>query len=119
MAPKSSKGKGVISSSQVFASKTGRPINVGVVIRDVLRQARVKKGGVMEEQLWQLNINYPLSENSRALYRFRPKFEEPFDGDDATNDEKDRVDSDLESDGDDGKDSEMGKVAYAPTNDED
>ncbi|MCE3051990.1 hypothetical protein HAX54_051365 [Datura stramonium] len=122
MAQKSNKGKGVASSSQgtkrasmgqeaqnkdasmpkttlviwtpLGHSARRRPINVEVVIRDVLRRARVKK-------------------------RVGPEFEEPFDDNDATDNEQDRVDFDLKSDGDDGEDIEMGEASYAPTNDED
>ncbi|MCD9639185.1 hypothetical protein HAX54_023561 [Datura stramonium] len=48
----------------------------------------------------------------------RPGFEEPFDDDDAADEEQAIVDSDLESD-DDGDDSEMGEAAFSPTDDED
>ncbi|MCE0482314.1 hypothetical protein HAX54_040980 [Datura stramonium] len=49
----------------------------------------------------------------------RPGFEEPFNDDDASDNEKARVESDFESDGDNGEDSEMGEAAYTPTDDED
>ncbi|MCD7470894.1 hypothetical protein HAX54_011096 [Datura stramonium] len=70
---------------------TGRPVDVGVIIRDVFTQARVKRGR---------------------------GFEEPFD-DDPADDEKEHVESDLDSDTDEEEDSEMENFVYAPrTNDE-
>ncbi|MCD7472096.1 hypothetical protein HAX54_013035, partial [Datura stramonium] len=45
-------------------------------------------------------------------------YEEPLDDDVATEDEMERVDSDVESSDDDEEDSEMGEAALAPTNDE-
>ncbi|MCD9644031.1 hypothetical protein HAX54_032001 [Datura stramonium] len=42
--------------------------------RDALRMS-----GVTEEQLQQLNMDYPLSEHSRTLYRVGPSFEDPID----------------------------------------
>ncbi|MCD9559091.1 hypothetical protein HAX54_016823, partial [Datura stramonium] len=48
--------------------------------------------------------HYPLSKYSRALSRVKPGFEEPFDDDDPADDEQVRVDSDLESDANDGED---------------
>ncbi|MCD7459607.1 hypothetical protein HAX54_041436 [Datura stramonium] len=107
----------------VFSLMTERPVNVRVIIKDVLRRERVKErvkkgkifsfeglltrfmidqqideevvdhrtmlrmSGVTEEQLQQLNMNYPLSEHSRALYRVGPGFEEPINYDDTTNEE--------------------------------
>ncbi|MCE0481318.1 hypothetical protein HAX54_038996 [Datura stramonium] len=61
-----------------------------------------------------VDMYYLLSENSRALYRVGPGFREPFDDDDATNEEQAQVDSNLESNSDDGDDSEMGKATFAP-----
>ncbi|MCD9560299.1 hypothetical protein HAX54_018822 [Datura stramonium] len=58
---------------------------------------KLRMSGVIEEQLQQLNIDYPLSEHSRSLCRDGPEFEDPFYDDDATNDEKAQVDSNLES----------------------
>ncbi|MCD7453846.1 hypothetical protein HAX54_022342 [Datura stramonium] len=55
----------------------------------------------------------------RALSRVRLVFEELFNDDDRTDDEQARVDSDLESNVDEGEDLEMGDAAYAPTNNED
>ncbi|MCD7457958.1 hypothetical protein HAX54_036675 [Datura stramonium] len=59
---------------------------------------------VSEEQLQQLNIDYSLSEPSRALCRVGSSFEELFDDNDPTDDEKTRVESDLESDADEEED---------------
>ncbi|MCD9643346.1 hypothetical protein HAX54_030748 [Datura stramonium] len=112
----------------VFALITGRPVNVGVIIKDVLRRERkgldltktkeikgiqglvlsisernvlihnalshlydmqvlqLRMSGVMEEKLWQLNMDYPSSEHLRSLCSIGPNLEEPFDDDDATND---------------------------------
>ncbi|MCE0481509.1 hypothetical protein HAX54_039310 [Datura stramonium] len=78
-------------------------------------QLRISR--VMKEQLQPLNMDYLLSEHSRSLCRAWPGFKEPFDNDNATDEEKARVDSGLESDGDDGDYSEMRKAAYAPTDD--
>ncbi|MCE3051835.1 hypothetical protein HAX54_050936 [Datura stramonium] len=118
--------------SLVYAPMIGMPINVGVLIKKVLKRARVKKdqnfgfgglltrflhghdieeeeeadykpaydpkgidvtktkelrlrmNGLTEEHLQQLNIGYPLSKHSRALYRVGPGYEEPLDDDVAT-----------------------------------
>ncbi|MCD7454060.1 hypothetical protein HAX54_023377 [Datura stramonium] len=75
---------------------------------------QMRMRGVKEELLQQLNINYPLSEHSRAFCRVGPILEEPFDDDDPNNDEQAQVDSYLEFDDDDGKDSEMGKLPMPP-----
>ncbi|MCD7465347.1 hypothetical protein HAX54_001073 [Datura stramonium] len=56
--------------------------------------------------------------NNILSHLVAPGFEEPFGDADATDEEQDRLDSDLESD-DDGDDSEMGEATYAPTDDED
>ncbi|MCD7460553.1 hypothetical protein HAX54_043766 [Datura stramonium] len=154
MAPKSSKGKGVASSSQ--GPKRERMVQEALMedarmpqqppreIRHTLSGPRsvakwtrhqqfkyhmtfpyahigieLRMSGVTEEQLQQLNVDYQLSEHSRALYRVGPGLEEPFDNDDPTNDEKARVDSNLKYDVDDGDDSEMGEVAYALIDEED
>ncbi|MCD9644096.1 hypothetical protein HAX54_032074 [Datura stramonium] len=84
-----------------------------------MQMLHLRMSKVTKEQLQQLNIDYPLSEHSRALFNVGLDFEELFNDDDATDDEQTRVDSDLESDGDDGEDSEIGEVAYVPTEDED
>ncbi|MCD9641829.1 hypothetical protein HAX54_028283 [Datura stramonium] len=81
---------------------TGRPMNVEVTIKDVLRRARVKKG-----------------EDSTAFCRVGLDFEYPFYDDDATDNEQAHVDSNLESDADEGDDSKMEKVVYAPIDDND
>ncbi|MCD7471826.1 hypothetical protein HAX54_012547 [Datura stramonium] len=118
---------------------TEQEVNVGVIIKDVLRRARVKKGqrfsfgglltrflrghqidkevvdyrsrmnGETEEQLQQLNMDYPLSKHSRSLCRVGPGFEKPLDYDDAIDEEHARVESD-----DDGDNSEMGKLVLPP-----
>ncbi|MCD7462478.1 hypothetical protein HAX54_048633, partial [Datura stramonium] len=72
-----------------------------------MKMLQLRICGVTEKQLQQLNMEYPLSEHSRALHKVGPSFEEPFDYDDATDKEHARVDSDLESD-DEGDDFEMG-----------
>ncbi|MCD7461884.1 hypothetical protein HAX54_047337 [Datura stramonium] len=77
-----------------------------------MQMLQLRMSGVAKEQLQQLNMDYPLSEHSRALCRVGPGSEEPFDDDDATDEEQARVDSDLESDGDDGDDSEMGQALF-------
>ncbi|MCD9640234.1 hypothetical protein HAX54_025419 [Datura stramonium] len=93
----------------VYALMTAMPINVGGIIKDVLRRERVKNwqsisfgglstqflrghqieeelrmNGVTEEQLQQLNMDYPLNVHLRALCRVGPGFEETLDDDDAT-----------------------------------
>ncbi|MCE3049642.1 hypothetical protein HAX54_045457, partial [Datura stramonium] len=73
---------------------------------------------VTEEQLQQLNIYYPLSERSKALFRVVSEFQEPFDEDDSLDEEQARVEFDLESN-DNGDDYEMGKDSFTPTDDED
>ncbi|MCD7467891.1 hypothetical protein HAX54_005587 [Datura stramonium] len=79
---------------------------------------QLRMNGVTEKQLQQLNMNYPLSENSRALCRLDPGFEDPIDDDVITEDEMARVHSDIESSDAEEKDSKMGEAALAPTNDE-
>ncbi|MCD7455115.1 hypothetical protein HAX54_027019 [Datura stramonium] len=81
-----------------------------------MQMLQLGMNGVKEEQLQQLNMDYPLSEHSRALCRFRPGFDEPLDDDDATDKEQARVDSDLESN-DDEDDSNMGEAALSLTDD--
>ncbi|MCD7471250.1 hypothetical protein HAX54_011580 [Datura stramonium] len=49
-------------------------------------QLRMNK--VTKEQLHQLNMEYPLSEQSKTLCRVRPIFEEPLDDDDDITDEE-------------------------------
>ncbi|MCD7456342.1 hypothetical protein HAX54_031339 [Datura stramonium] len=51
----------------------------------------------------------------RALCRVRPGFMEPFDDDDATDEEQAQLDFDLKFDGDDGDDSNMGGGISAAT----
>ncbi|MCD9640840.1 hypothetical protein HAX54_026545 [Datura stramonium] len=80
----------------------------------VMQMLQLRMCRVTEEQQQQLN---PLRAHSRALCRVGPCFEEPFDEDDPTNDEQACVDSYLESDADDGGDSEMGESSYSPTDD--
>ncbi|MCE3215100.1 hypothetical protein HAX54_000810 [Datura stramonium] len=86
-------------------------------VTDVTRK-RLRMNGVTKEQLQQLNIDYPLRENSRALCRVGPKYEDPLDDDVSTEDEMARVDSDLESSDDNEEASNMGEVSLAPTDDE-
>ncbi|MCD7456612.1 hypothetical protein HAX54_032392 [Datura stramonium] len=69
------------------------------------------------EQLQQLNMDYPLSEHSRALCRVGPELKEPLNDDDAMDEEQARVESDLESN-DDENNSEIGEAALSPTGDE-
>ncbi|MCD7450681.1 hypothetical protein HAX54_007967 [Datura stramonium] len=83
-----------------------------------MQMLQLRMNGVIEEQLKQLNIDYPLSEHSRTLYSVGPGQEEPLDDDVAMEDEMTRVYSDIESSDDDEEDSEMGEAALAPTNDE-
>ncbi|MCD7470247.1 hypothetical protein HAX54_009967 [Datura stramonium] len=63
-----------------------------------MQMLQLRMNGVTEEQLQQLNIDYPLSEHSRSFCRVEPEFKEPLDDDVATDDELTRVDSDIESD---------------------
>ncbi|MCD9642064.1 hypothetical protein HAX54_028662 [Datura stramonium] len=60
------------------------------------RGVDLRMNGVTEEQLQQINIDYPLSEHSQALYRVGPRYKEPLDDDVFTEDEMSRVDSDIE-----------------------
>ncbi|MCD9643153.1 hypothetical protein HAX54_030330 [Datura stramonium] len=53
-----------------------------------IQMLHLRMSEVIEELLKQLNIDYPLSEHSRALCRVRPNFEESFDDDDANDDEQ-------------------------------
>ncbi|MCE3214924.1 hypothetical protein HAX54_000270 [Datura stramonium] len=75
----------------------------------------LRMNGVTEDQL---NIDYPLSEHSRALCRFGPGYEEPLDDDVSMEDEMERVDSDIESSDDDEDDSKMGEAALPPIDNE-
>ncbi|MCD7467525.1 hypothetical protein HAX54_005020 [Datura stramonium] len=83
-----------------------------------MQMLQVRMNGVIEEQLQQLNLDYLLSEHSKALSKVGTGCEEPLDDDDATDKEQVRVDSDLESD-DKEEDSKMGEVVLAPTDNED
>ncbi|MCE3215355.1 hypothetical protein HAX54_002077 [Datura stramonium] len=51
-----------------------------------MQMLQLRMHGVTEEKLQQHNIDYPLSEHSRALCRFGPGYEEPLDDDMATED---------------------------------
>ncbi|MCD7460841.1 hypothetical protein HAX54_044573, partial [Datura stramonium] len=143
-------------------SGSRRLVIIGVIMRDILRRERARKGQrfsfrgllnrflrarqVVEEEVnyrlqhdlkgldslvWDANasaedrrsdrgaaatgnIDYSLSEHSRALYRVGLGFEEPFNDDDPTDDEKAHIDSNLEYDADEGEDFEMGEATYAP-----
>ncbi|MCE0481322.1 hypothetical protein HAX54_039001 [Datura stramonium] len=79
---------------------------------------QLRMNGLMEEQLQQLNIDYPLREHSRAFFNVCLGYEEPFDDDVAKKDEMARVESDLVCSDDNEEDSEMGEAAPAPTDDE-
>ncbi|MCE3216263.1 hypothetical protein HAX54_005778 [Datura stramonium] len=83
-----------------------------------LVNVELRMSGVMEEKLQYLNMDYLSNEHWRALCRVGPCFEEPFNDDDATNEEQAGVNSNLESD-DNGDDSEMREASFAPTDDED
>ncbi|MCD7453474.1 hypothetical protein HAX54_021066 [Datura stramonium] len=65
-----------------------------------------------------VNKGKGVTSSSHGNKRVGPGFEEPFDDDDATNEDQARVDSDLESD-DDKDDSEIGEAAFAPTYNDD
>ncbi|MCD9558845.1 hypothetical protein HAX54_016472 [Datura stramonium] len=61
-----------------------------------MQMLQLRMNSVTEEQLQQLNMDYPLSEHSRALCKVGTGFEEPIDDEVATEDEMARVDSDIE-----------------------
>ncbi|MCD9559646.1 hypothetical protein HAX54_017781 [Datura stramonium] len=77
-----------------------------------------RMNGVTEEQLQQLNMDYPLSEHSRALCRVWAVYEKPLYDDMSTEDEMARVDQNIESSEDNEEDSEMEEASLSPTNDE-
>ncbi|MCE0480891.1 hypothetical protein HAX54_038119 [Datura stramonium] len=83
-----------------------------------MQMLQLRLNGVTEEQVQQLNIDYPLSKHSRAFCRVCPGYEEPLDEDVAIKDEMTRVDSNIESSDYDEEDSEMGEAALSPTDDE-
>ncbi|MCD7472261.1 hypothetical protein HAX54_013290, partial [Datura stramonium] len=62
-----------------------------------MQMLQLRMNGVTEEKLQQLNIDYPMSEHSRALCRVGPGYKEPLDDDVAIEDDMARVDSDIES----------------------
>ncbi|MCD7472283.1 hypothetical protein HAX54_013345 [Datura stramonium] len=93
------------------------PNHQGVMGSIESQRKKLRMNGVTEEQLQQLNIDYPLREHSIPLYRGGPRFEEPLDDNDATYEEQTRVGSDLDSN-DDGDDSKMGEAAIFPIDDE-
>ncbi|MCE3049869.1 hypothetical protein HAX54_046023 [Datura stramonium] len=117
MAPKSSKRKGCLHNKP----RSKRERMVQEALMRILECHNNHQGDMDYVGSWRkkLNVDYQLSEHSRALYRVGPGLEEPFDNDDPTNDEKARVDSNLKYDVDDGDDSEMGEVAYALIDEED
>ncbi|MCE3217103.1 hypothetical protein HAX54_010401 [Datura stramonium] len=93
--------------------KSGRPVNVVVIIKDVLSRARgldVMKakepkciyGHVLSINESNTRIDNVLSnsEHSRAPFNGRPGFEELFNDDDATDEEHAIVNSNLQSDDD-------------------
>ncbi|MCD9638283.1 hypothetical protein HAX54_022155 [Datura stramonium] len=51
-----------------------------------MQMLQLRKKGVTEEQLHQLNIDYPLREHLQALCRVGPGYEEPLDDDVSTED---------------------------------
>ncbi|MCD9561442.1 hypothetical protein HAX54_020553 [Datura stramonium] len=55
---------------------------------------------------------------TKGYKRVGPRYEDPLDDDVATEDEMERVDSNIESSDDDEKDSEMGKAVISPKDDE-
>ncbi|MCD7463677.1 hypothetical protein HAX54_051121 [Datura stramonium] len=91
MVPKLSKGKGVASS--IHGSKRERRTSEEEhedvrIAPQLLRRygfrwswRKKRMNGVTEEQLQQLNMDYPMSKHSRALCRVGPRFEEPLDDD--------------------------------------
>ncbi|MCD9642812.1 hypothetical protein HAX54_029831 [Datura stramonium] len=119
MAPKVNKGKGVASSShgskRARRPSEGEHEDVRMAPPPLRRHLRIN--GVNEEQLQQLNMDYPLSEHLRALCRVGPGYEEPLDYDVAMEDEMARVDSYIESSDDNEEDFEMGEASLAPTED--
>ncbi|MCD9639165.1 hypothetical protein HAX54_023522 [Datura stramonium] len=94
MAPKVNKGKGVASSSHGNKRSKGTqeaPMEDTSMPQPPPRnywrcwfteQEELRMSGVIEEKLQQLNMDNPLSEHSRALYKVGPGFEEPFCDDD-------------------------------------
>ncbi|MCD7456534.1 hypothetical protein HAX54_032088 [Datura stramonium] len=134
MAPKARKGKGVASPSRgnkrkhvthvtkervclVYALMIEMPVNVGAIIKDVLRISRVKKGQRLNfgDFLTRFLRGHQIEEE---VVDYRPRFEKPLDDDDSTDKEHTRVDSDLDSD-DDEDDSEKVEAALSPIDDED
>ncbi|MCD9644455.1 hypothetical protein HAX54_032671 [Datura stramonium] len=121
MAPKPSKGKGVASSSH--GSKRSRRdneeehddlINVGEIIKYVLRRARAK--GAKDLGLGVSWTDFCIGTRFKRR-RVGSGFEEPLDNDMPTNEEMARVDSDIESNEEE-EVSEMGEAALPPTDDE-
>ncbi|MCE3050397.1 hypothetical protein HAX54_047120 [Datura stramonium] len=53
-----------------------------------MRILQLRMSRVTEEKLQQLNMDYPLNEHSRELYKVRLGFEESFDDDDVDDEEK-------------------------------
>ncbi|MCD7467649.1 hypothetical protein HAX54_005199 [Datura stramonium] len=122
MAPKVNKGNGVASSShgseraRTTSEEEHGDVNMAPPpLRQYGLRWVTKKE---EEQLQQLNIDYPMSEHSRALCIVGIGYEKPLDDDVATKDEIERVDLDIESTDDDEEDYEMEEAALAPTDDE-
>ncbi|MCD7463957.1 hypothetical protein HAX54_051769 [Datura stramonium] len=119
----------------------GMPINVGVIIKNVLRREREKKGqsfgfgglltrflrghDIEEEEADYRPIYDPRridvtkTTEPNGLCKVEHEFEEPIDDEVATKDEMARVDSDVESSDAEEEDSEMGEATLAPTDDED
>ncbi|MCE0481829.1 hypothetical protein HAX54_039912 [Datura stramonium] len=97
MAPKFNKAKGVASSSH--GNKSSR---------------RTQEEPVEDESM----LQQPPRHYGLHWVTEQEGFEEPFDDDDATDEEQVRVNSNFESD-DDGDDFEMGEAIFAHTDDED
>ncbi|MCD7467885.1 hypothetical protein HAX54_005541 [Datura stramonium] len=104
MAPKSTKGKGVTSSSQ--GPKRAR----------MGQEAPMKDASIPKQPTSPYRLLGSWSKKIKKLGQF---LRSPFDDDDPIEDEQARVDSDLESNNDDGEDFEMGESTYAPIGDED
>ncbi|MCE0482447.1 hypothetical protein HAX54_041237 [Datura stramonium] len=116
----------------VYELMTEMLINVGVLIKNVLKRARMKKGqnfgfgGLLTRFLRGHDIEEEEADYRPAYDRgidvtkmkSGPRYEDPLDDDMATEDEMERVDVDIEYSDDNEEDSEMGEASLAPTDDE-
>ncbi|MCD9641263.1 hypothetical protein HAX54_027354 [Datura stramonium] len=104
----------------VYALMTGRPVNVGLTIKDMLRSARTKDlEGIYHPVLYINEGNARIDNVLSHLYGMQMsklRMNEPLDDDDAMNKEQTLVDSNLDS-YDDGYDSKMGEAVFAPIDD--